>query len=298
MKAPKTLIPGDLISIVAPAKSINSSFIEYSKAVIEKRGYSVLLSKHCLGNYNYYSGTDEERLLDFQEAINNPDVKAILCARGGYGSVRIFEELDWSAFIQNPKWVMGFSDITVFHHLINSLGVQSIHSSMPLNFKENTPEAIDTLFSALNGSLYKVQTETSNRNINGSAKGSLIGGNFSIIYSLLASKYQYDYQDKILFIEDLCEQYYHLDRMMYALKHAGAFKGIRGLIVGGMTDMKDTEVSFGMDIYDIILNHVKDLNIPVCFNFPCGHIDDNRAMILGSEVFLMVTDLNVELSYV
>ena len=298
MKAPKTLMPGDLISIVAPAKSIDAAFIEYSKAVIEKRGYKVLISNHCLGNYNYYSGTDEERLLDFQEAINNPDIKAILCARGGYGSVRIFEELDWSEFIQNPKWILGFSDITVFHHLINSLGVQSIHSSMPLNFKENTPEAIDTLFSALNGTLYKLQMYPSKRNINGLAKGNLIGGNLSIIYSLLASEYQYDYQDKILFIEDLCEQYYHLDRMIYALKHAGAFKGIRGLIVGGMTDMKDTEVSFGMDTYDIILSHLKDLNIPVCFDFPCGHIDDNRAMIVGSEVFLQVTDLNVELSYV
>ncbi len=298
MKAPKALFPGDLISIIAPAKSIDVSFIEYSKALIEKRGYRVLLSNHCLGAYNYYSGTDKERLLDFQEALNNPDVQAILCARGGYGSVRIFDELDWNEFAQNPKWVLGFSDITVFHHLINSIGVQSIHSSMPLNFKDNTPEALDTLFSAMNGSLFKVNVAPTKRNITGSAKGVLVGGNLSIIYSLLSSKYCYDFTNKILFIEDLCEQYYHVDRMMYALKQAGVLKKLKGLIVGGMTDMKDTEVSFGMDIYDIILSHVEGLSIPVCFDFPCGHIDDNRAMIVGSEAFLLVTDLNVELSYV
>ena len=298
MKVPKTLIPGDLISIIAPAKSIDSSFIEYSKAIIEKRGYRVLISKHCLGAYNYYSGTDEERLFDFQEALNNPEVKAILCARGGYGSVKIFENLDWNGFIQHPKWVLGFSDITVFHQLINSIGVQSIHSTMPLNFEENSKAAIDTLFSALNGSLFKVQIPPSKENISGSAKGNLIGGNLSIIYSLLASDYAYDYKNKILFIEDLCEQLYHLDRMMYALKHAGVFKEIKGLIVGGMTEMKDTKVPFGMDSYEIILRHVKELDIPVCFDFPCGHIDDNRAMIIGADAFLLVTDSNAELSYI
>ena len=298
MKVPKTLIPGDLISIIAPAKSIDTSFIEYSKAIIEKRGYRVLISNHCLGAYNYYSGTDEERLFDFQEALDNPEVKAILCARGGYGSVKIFENLDWGGFIQHPKWVLGFSDITVFHQLINSIGVQSIHSTMPLNFEENSKAAIDTLFSALNGSLFKVQIPPSKENISGSAKGNLIGGNLSIIYSLLASDYAYDYKNKILFIEDLCEQLYHLDRMMYALKHAGVFKEIKGLIVGGMTEMKDTKVPFGMDSYEIILRHVKELDIPVCFDFPCGHIVDNRAMIIGADAFLLVTDSNAELSYI
>ena len=298
MKAPQKLIPGDLISIVAPAKNIDSNLVNNAKELFEKRGYNVEISNHCTDQHHYYSGTDRQRISDFQEALNNRNVRAIVCARGGYGSIRIFDELDWNGFLEDPKWIIGFSDITVFHHLIHTFGVQSIHATMPLNFQENSEMAIETLFSALNGSSFNIKVQAFNRNIPGSAKGELIGGNLSIIYSLLSSKYCFDFSNKILFIEDLCEQYYHLDRMLYALKYAGAFNLIKGLIVGGMTDMKDTEVSFGMDAYDIVLQKVEDLNIPVCFNFPCGHIDDNRAMILGSEVFFQVSDLNVELSYI
>ena len=298
MKAPKTLNQGDLISILAPAKSIDTSFVEYAKIVLEERGFKVVISTNCLGRHHYYSGTDEERLVDFQSALDNPEVKAILCARGGYGSIRIFDTLDWDGFKMHPKWILGFSDITVFHHIIHSFGIQSIHSSMPLNFKENTTEALDTLFSAVKGTLFNVMTVSSRRNVTGTAKGELVGGNLSIIYSLLSSKYSYDFTNKILFIEDLSEQYYHIDRMMHALKEAGAFNKLKGLIVGGMTELRDTEVSFGMDAPDIILSQVSHLNIPVCFDFPCGHIDDNRAMILGSEVLFQVSDSLVELAYV
>lgn len=298
MKAPKSLIPGDLISILAPAKSIEAGFVEYAVEVLNKKGYRTKVSQHCLGQHNYYSGTDEERRLDFQEALDNPEVKAILCARGGYGSIRIFDLLNWDEFKNSPKWIMGFSDVTVFHHIIHSFGVQSIHSTMPLNFRNNSEEAIESMFSAINGSLFKVTCAPSKRNINGTSKGILVGGNLSIIYSLLSSDYCYDFTNKILFIEDLSEQYYHIDRMLYALKQAGVFDKIRGLIVGGMTDLQDTKVPFGMNAHEIILEHVSGLDIPVCFDFPCGHIDDNRAMILGSEVLFRVSELSVELAYV
>lgn len=298
MKTPQSLIKGDLISIVAPAKSIDSDIVDYAQDLIVERGFRAKVSTHCKGAHYYYSGTDEDRQMDFQAALNDPEVRAILCARGGYGSVRIFDKLDWSHFKKNPKWIIGFSDITVFHHLLQFINVQSIHATMPLNFKDNSILALDTLFSSINGSLFNVNTESLERNIQGTAKGKLVGGNLSIIYSLLASEYCFDFSNKILFIEDLSEQYYHLDRMLHALKHAGAFNQISGLIVGGMTDMKDTEVSFGMDVYDLILGQAGDLNIPVCFNFPCGHINDNRAMILGADVLFQVSELNVELSYV
>jgi len=298
MKAPKSLIPGDLISILAPAKSIEAGFVEYAVEAMNKRGYRTTVSQHCLGQYHYYSGTDEQRGLDFQEALNNPEVKAILCARGGYGSIRIFDLLNWDEFKKSPKWILGFSDVTVFHHIIHSFGIQSIHSTMPLNFRNNSVEAIESMFSAINRSLFKVTCGPSKRNINGTSKGVLVGGNLSIIYSLLSSHYCYDFTNKILFIEDLSEQYYHIDRMMHALKQAGIFDKIRGLIVGGMTDLQDTKVPFGMNAYEIILEHATGLDIPVSFDFPCGHIDDNRAMILGSEVLFQVSDLSVELAYV
>lgn len=298
MKVPKRLIPGDLISILAPAKSIDVDVVKYATEILNKRGYRTKVSRHCLGRHNYYSGTDKERHLDFQEALDNPEVKAILCARGGYGSIRIFDLLNWDEFKSSPKWILGFSDITVFHHIIHSFGIQSIHSTMPLNFRHNSVEAIETMFSAINGSLFKVTCAPSTRNINGTAKGLLVGGNLSIIYSLLSSDYCYDFTNKILFIEDLSEQYYHIDRMLHALKQAGVLDKIRGLIVGGMTDLQDTEIPFGMNAYEIILDQISGLDIPVCFDFPCGHIDDNRAMILGSEVLFQVSDLSVELAYV
>ncbi|MCH2156829.1 MAG: LD-carboxypeptidase, partial [Opitutales bacterium] len=242
--------------------------------------------------------TDEERISDFQSAINDSEVRAILCARGGYGSVRVFDRLDWTKFREQPKWIIGFSDITVFHHAIQSMAIQSIHGTMPLNFESNTKESLETMLMAARGEPFKIQVDPFERNKEGSSKGELIGGNLSIIYSLLGSQYAFDFQNKILFVEDLAEQYYHIDRMLYALKLHGVFDQISGLIVGGMTDMKDTEVPFGKDVYDIVLEHIEGKEIPVCFDFPCGHINDNRAMIIGAEVFYQVSNLYVELSYV
>ena len=298
MKKPQSLCQGDLISIVAPAKSIKPEIVNFAKSFLIQKGFRVVVSTHCLGNHHYYSGTDEERKLDFQSSLDSPDVRAILCARGGYGSVRLIDQLNWSTFKENPKWIIGFSDITVFHHIIHSMGIQSIHGTMPLNFKENTNEALETLLMSLRGEPFKIQCDGNNRNKEGAAKGALIGGNLSIIYSLLSSPYAFECKNKILFIEDLSEQYYHIDRMLYTLKLSGVFSQIIGLIVGGMTEMRDTEVSFGQDVSEIILNHIKGTDIPVCFDFPSGHIKDNRAMIIGADVFFQVSHSNVELSYV
>jgi len=298
MKKPQLINKGDLISILAPAKSIEKSIVDHARDFLIQRGFRVVVSAHCTGNHNYYSGTDEQRKSDFQSAIDDSEVRAILCARGGYGSVRVFDQLDWTKFREHPKWIIGFSDITVFHHILQSMEVQSIHGTMPLNFKSNTKEAIETMLMAASGEPFKIQVDSFEKNKEGSAKGSLIGGNLSIIYSLLGGKYAFDFRKKILFIEDLSEQHYHIDRMLYALKFHGVFDQISGLIVGGMTDMKDTEVPFGKDAYDLVLEHLEGKEIPVCFNFPCGHIDDNRAMIVGADVFYQVSGLQVDLSYV
>ena len=286
----KPLQPGDLIAIVAPAKAIEESHITFAKALFESRGYRVQVGAHCLGSHHYFSGTDLERASDLQEALDNPEVKAIICARGGYGCVRILNHLQWAGFIREPKWLVGFSDVTVLHQHIGMLDLPSIHASMPLNYKENTPEAIDSLFDALEGNQLTYDIAANSYNKRGDASGKLVGGNLSILYSLLGTDDCIDYSECILFIEDLAEQLYHIDRMFYAFAKAGIFDKIKGLIVGGMTDLKDTAIPFGQDIYTLILAHFTYRNIPIVFDFPAGHINDNRALIIGKEVQLHVAE--------
>jgi muramoyltetrapeptide carboxypeptidase len=287
----KPLQPGDLIAIVAPAKAIEETHIIFAKSLFESRGYRVQIGEHCLGNHNYFSGTDLERASDLQNALDNPEVKAIICARGGYGCVRILDHLQWAGFIRDPKWLVGFSDVTVLHQHLGKLELPSIHASMPLNFKENTPQAIDSLFDALEGKQLHYKIPAHPQNKHGEVTGKLVGGNLSILYSLLGTDDCIDYSDCILFIEDLAEQLYHIDRMFYAFAKAGILDKIKGLIVGGMTDLKDTAVPFGQDIYELILTHFNYRSIPIVFDFPAGHINDNRALIIGAEVKLTVAEM-------
>ena len=286
----KPLQPGDLIAIVAPAKAIEESHITFAKSLFESRGYRVQVGAHSLGSHHYFSGTDVERASDLQQALDHPEVKAIICARGGYGCVRILDHLQWAGFIREPKWLVGFSDVTVLHQHIGMLELPSIHASMPLNFQENTPEAIDSLFDALEGKQLNYDIAANSHNKQGEATGKLVGGNLSILYSLLGTDDCIDYTDCILFIEDLAEQLYHIDRMFYAFAKAGILDKLKGLVVGGMTDLKDTAIPFGQDIYALILSHFNYRNIPIAFDFPAGHIDDNRALIIGAEVKLEVAD--------
>lgn len=292
-----SLKQGDLIYITSPAKAIEHEYVEFAKNLLEKKGFKILISKHCLGQHNYFSGSDEERLSDFQYGLDHPEVKAIICARGGYGCVRIVDRIQWSSFIREPKWIVGFSDVTVFHQRIQRFGIQSIHGSMPLNFQTNTKEALDTMIAALEGTRPTIICETSQHNKLGKATGTLVGGNLSILYSLLGTDDQIDYTDTILFIEDLSEQLYHIDRMLYALSKANVLNKIKGLIIGGMSDMKDTAEPFGKTLEEIILDHFRFNNIPICFNFLAGHIDDNRALILGSTCELKVEKENSSLTY-
>lgn len=288
---------GDRIKIVSPAKGIEPTLVFEAKDFLEKQGFKVELGISCVGKFNYFSGTDEERRSDFQDALDNPDIKAIICARGGYGSVRITDRINWDSFKRNPKWIVGFSDVTVFHQRIQKYGFESIHATMPLNYKINTADSLQTLLDALSGKLDRVTAPAARMNINGKATGRLIGGNLSILYSLVGTNDQPDYTDSILFIEDLSEQLYHIDRMFYSFKKSGILSRIKGLIVGSFIDLKDTETSFGKSYEDIMLEHCSPLGIPVAFHFPAGHIPDNRALILGREIELSVEDTDVRILF-
>ncbi len=297
MNSISLLEKGDTIAIVAPAKAIEEEHVRFAADFLEKRGFHVSISPHCLGTSNYFSGTIEERRADMQDALDDPNVKAILCARGGYGSIHLVDLLDWSGFQRSPKWIIGFSDVTVFHQRSHLLDFPSVHGSMPLNFSKNSQEALETLLHAITRSSYVVRGPQHENNIFGNANGELIGGNLSILYGLLATNDRVDYREKLLFIEDLGEHLYAIDRMFYAFRKAGVFAQIKGLVVGGMTDLKDTETPFGKSIHELILGHVESLGIPVALDFPAGHIDDNRALRFGSPTQFSVNENGSELIF-
>jgi muramoyltetrapeptide carboxypeptidase len=231
-----------------------------------------------------------DAIIDFQTMMDNPNIKAIWCVRGGYGTVRMIDLLDFTKFKQSPKWVIGFSDVTVLHSHLNNLGFASIHGIMPVSVKA-TEEAKESLRKALFGETleYTVPCEPMNRY--GSAKGELVGGNLSILYSLLGSTSAIDCTDKILFMEDLDEYLYHIDRMMMNLKRNGCLESLKGIIVGGMTKMHDNEIPWGKNVLEIIDDVTKPYHIPVIYNFPAGHSADNHALILGKQITLEVNDL-------
>ena len=297
MIQPPALNPGDLIYITAPAKLMDGQAVTYAKKHLEENGFKVLISKHCLGKHHYFSGTDEERLLDLQFGIDHPDVRAILCARGGYGSIRLVDRINWANMLREPKWLIGFSDITVFHHRLNKLGVQSIHGSMPINFEKNTEAALTSLVNTLKGSWPQFLLPSNQCNKVGIATGNLIGGNLSIVYSMLGTDDQYDFEDSILFLEDLGEHYYQVERMFFALKKSGAFQKIKGLIIGGISELEDTDPPLGRTIEEIVLDQLMFTRIPVLFNFPGGHIEDNRAMVFGKKIQLTVSEEEASVVY-
>ena len=235
--------------------------------------------------------------MDMQTALDDPEIKAIWCARGGYGSVRIIDQLDWKTFDLNPKWLIGFSDITVFHQRLQQKGIASIHGTMPLNVAENTAESLESLLNAITGNPRSLNGKASDWNIKGNATGNVIGGNLSIVCSLIGTNDQPDYSETILFIEDLAEHLYHVDRMFHSLKKSGILQQLRGAVIGGMTDMKDTNPPFGSLLEEIIYHHLSPLNIPVAFDLPSGHINDNQAIVLGATYTLSVSETGSKLAF-
>ncbi len=295
--APPTLQKGDLVYLCAPAKAIEENYIVAAENWLASIGLRALRSKHLTGRQDYFSGSELQRLSDLQEGLDHPEAKAIWCVRGGYGSIQLVDGLQWAAFIRAPKWLVGFSDICVLHHKVQALGIQSIHGTMALNIEKNSAFAKNRLQELLFGEKRNFTFASHPQNQLGKASGTLIGGNLSIIYSLLASPERYDFSGAILFIEDLAEHLYHIDRMMHALRKCGALDQIQGLIVGGMTDLEDTDVPFGKTIEGLILSHFSYRKIPICFDFPAGHIADNQALNLGAVVELGAQENQCFLSY-
>ncbi|MBK9328920.1 MAG: LD-carboxypeptidase [Sphingobacteriales bacterium] len=289
MIRPPYLKKGDTIGITCPARKIPLEDIQSAINTLESWGFNVLLGETIGMEDHQYAGTDVARLADFQRMLNNPKIKAILAARGGYGTVRIMDDLDFRAFMDKPKWIAGFSDITFFHAQLNcNIGVESLHCTMPISFPTNTPEALESMRKALTGESLEYTFHSHPLNRNGVMGGETAGGNLSILYSILGTRTILDCTHKILLIEDLDEYLYHIDRMMIAMKRAGKLKNLAGLVVGGMTDMKDNTVPFGKTAEEIIYEHVAEYDFPVCFNFPCGHIPDNRAVFMGRQATVTV----------
>ena len=297
MKQPEFLKKGDRVAIVCTARKFTREDAQPAIDLLESwelqavLGNTIGLDNHQLG------GSDEERAADLQKMMDDPEIKAIWIARGGYGTVRIIDRIDFSNFIKNPKWMIGFSDITVLHSHLNTLGVQSIHGMMPFSVPTTAEISKETLHNALFGKSTNYTISSSPQNKTGVGKGALVGGNLSIIYSLLGSKSSIDTKGKILFLEDLDEYLYHIDRMFYNLKRNGYFEHLNGLIIGGMTDMHDNSIPFGYDAQQIILEICKEYDFPICFDFPAGHLTENRALIFGKNVTLDVSKNNVTLNF-
>ena len=288
MITPTYLQKGDTVAIVSTARKNIDDNLKPTIDLLEGWGLTVKLGKTIGLDYYQLAGTDEQRTADFQEQMDNPNIKAIWCVRGGYGTVKIIDKLDFTKFKQNPKWIIGFSDVTVLHGHLNRIGIESLHATMPIAIPRATEEAKNSLCAALFGEKLQYTLECDALNHKGKAKGELVGGNLSILYSLLGSESAIDCADKILFIEDLDEYLYHVDRMMMNLKRNGCLQSLKGIIVGAMTEMKDNEIPWGRNALEIIEDNVKGLNIPIIYNFPAGHIRDNRALIFGRQVSMEV----------
>jgi muramoyltetrapeptide carboxypeptidase len=292
MITPPYLKPGDTIGIVAPARKVSREEVSAFTNLLEAWGLKYKFGKNLFGEDNQYSGSDEERAADFRDMLDDPKVRAIISARGGYGSLRTLRLIDFSRFEKDPKWICGFSDITVFHsYLSRFLNTESLHCLMPINYKPGDKEIEDSaesLRKALFGEKLEYHFPSHPSNREGNAIAELTGGNLSILCSLNGTGFFPDMRGKILFIEDIDEYLYHIDRMMLNLLLSGSFNNIKGLIVGGFTDIKDNSIPFGKNYDEIVSEIVEKFNFPVSFSFPSGHQNSNRTLIFGRPVQLKV----------
>ncbi len=297
MLTPASLKAGDKVAIVSTARKVDHADLRVAIKMLQDWGLIPVLGKSIDASQDQYAGSDDLRRHDLQTMLDDEAVRAIWCARGGYGTVRIIDGLDFSKFIKHPKWIVGYSDVTVLHARLHKMGVETLHAPMAQGIVNVTAFAKAGLEHSLfgKGIRYKIHGHSLNRN--GTANGLVVGGNLSILYSLCGSPTALNTNGKILFIEDLDEYLYHIDRMMMNLKRNGMLRHLAALIVGGMTEMNDNSVPFGKNAEEIVLEAVREYDYPVCFDFPAGHIADNRALILGRKVELSVDKNGVKLHF-
>ncbi|MBD1429499.1 MULTISPECIES: LD-carboxypeptidase [Sphingobacterium] len=298
MNTPQPLKKGDKIAVICPASYISVDLTE-AYEVLKNWGLEPIIYSSVTAQHHQFAGSDTLRAKDFQEALDNPEIKAIIAGRGGYGCVRIIDQIDFSSFEKRPKWIVGFSDITAIHsHIQHNFQIPTIHGQMVKSFLDASEESLTTLRNALFGENVDISYSNSiYPNRNGTSKGILTGGNLALLQSVLASPSDVDYEGKILFIEDVGESHYNIDRMLWTLKRAGKLDKLAGLIVGGFTDLKDSDPAFGQRFEDIIMDKVREYEYPIAFGFPAGHMEDNRALILGKEVQLTVEEEKITLTY-
>lgn len=294
---PPHLKAGDCVGIVCPAGEVRVPMTEAIR-LFKSWGLEVRVGRTVGSRFHHFSATDSGRCADLQEMLNDPAIKAIFAARGGYGTVRIIDALDFSRFVKRPKWIIGYSDITVLHmHIQTMFGIPTIHGHMP----NTIPGASKTSLLSLKGALFGERLEynyTSRfENREGTCQGILIGGNLAILASILGSVSDPDYDGKILFIEDVAEYHYSIDRLIWMLKRARKFRNLKGLIVGGFTALKDEASSFGLSVHEIIMDSVQEFDYPVATDFPAGHIRNHKTLIFGENVNLTVNKNQVALNY-
>ncbi|WP_394345712.1 S66 peptidase family protein [Cognatitamlana onchidii] len=293
MKQPVYLKAGDTVAIIAPSGILRhrTREIEQAKTLLKSWGLHPILGKHVFSQNNHFAGTDDDRCEDFQKALDNPKVKAIWCARGGYGSVRILDHIDWTTFKENPKWVIGYSDITAIHNQIHNEGIESLHALMCVSLTQDLSEIESSLSSFKNTIFGKPLSYTlsgSTYNRTGIASGQLVGGNLTMLHTMLGSDSSINTNGKILFIEEIGEYKYHIDRMLQSLKRAGYFKDCQGVIVGDMSKLRKNTTLWGSSIEQLILDALSEYNFPIAFNMPAGHEKENNALILGRTIDLEV----------
>ena len=288
--SPPFLRKGNKIGIVSTARKISPEEIAPAVNLFQSWGLQVVKGKNLHAEDNQFAGTDLQRLQDIQYMLDNPEIKAVICARGGYGTARIIDNIDFSGFLNAPKWIVGYSDITALHsHIHSKFGIETLHATMPLNFPSDGSE--NESLSSLKQTLFqgKIDYEIKDFEIfNGQSfetiTGEITGGNLSVLYSLIGSPSDIQTKDKILFIEDLDEYLYHIDRIMLNLRRSGKLSQIKALLVGWMSDMNDNTIPFGKDAYQIIREQMQGTNVPVIFGFPAGHLEPNLSLILGREI--------------
>ena len=295
IKTPPPLKKGDKIAITCPAKKLPKPMDDAIK-LLHSWGLDVVLGETTSASFHQFAGDDDLRANDLQRLVDDDSIKAIIAARGGYGTVRMIDKVDFSRLVQSPKWLIGFSDITVLHtHLLSNYGLQTIHGQMPINIPDASARSLLTLKQSLFGEPVSYQYSSHGLKRAGEGSGILVGGNLSLLVAVSGSVSDLDYADKILFVEDVGEYLYSIDRMIRCLDRAGKLKHLAGLVVGGFTDVKDNDIPFGQTVAEIIMAVVKEYNYPVCFDFPAGHIPDNCSLVFGKTWKLTVDSDYVEL---
>ena len=297
--APPFLIKGDFIEIVAPARYVSKKEIHFAIQLIKKAGFNVKINSRLFDKKNIFSGDIVSRTNNLQNALDSVDTKAILFARGGYGTIQIIDYLNFEKFKNSPKWLIGFSDITtILTHVYTVYNIQSIHGPMPFNFAQTNKNHVINLFDILKGKINNLKCIRNKFDILGSGSGRLFGGNLSILCSLIGSRsFILNKQKIILFIEDLDEYLYHIERMLYTLDRSGLFKRVEGLIIGKMKNILDNEIGFGKSTNRLILDIVDKYHFPVCFDFPIGHDINNSPLVIGSNVTLEINKYDTNLFF-